>query len=168
MRLLRVISRGAIVASLCGVATLAFAQVDRPFVPDQDNAPPTDEVRVFKYAGLQSAIKGEMTGRLLEGNELFSLNLLHRTGEPPTIHGSVVDLYVILEGSAVLEHGGTVPDAKLRESGRPGDKRGTVMEGTTKTALGKGDVIFIPPGVPHRFVPGETDVWYLNTHFPGR
>jgi mannose-6-phosphate isomerase-like protein (cupin superfamily) len=95
------------------------------------------------------------------------MNLLHRTGEEPTVHGTVADLYVIQEGTAVLESGGTVENAKANGV-RPGDMTGTAIKGATRTVLGKGDVVFIPPGVPHRFVTGETDVWYLNTHLPAK
>jgi AraC-like ligand binding domain len=156
------------VAALLLTSGVAFAQVDRPFVPDEDNAPPTRDVRIFKADNIKAAIDGDKTGRLLEGDELFSLNLLHRTGEEPTIHGSVVDLYFIQKGSAILEHGGTSPDAKLRDGGRDGDMRGTVMQGATRTRVAAGDIVFIPPGVPHRFVEGSSDVVYFNVHFPGK
>ena len=156
----------------CGVAValggaVAFGQIDRPFTPDKDNVPPTTTVRIFKSADIQSAIEGERLGRLLEGKDLFSLNLLHRKGEEPTIHGSVVDLYFVQKGKAVLESGGTAVDAKP-SGGRPGDMRAASIKGGTRTVVAAGDIVFIPPGVPHRFITGESDIVYFNVHFPGK
>jgi len=167
MRLTSVVSHIGFATVCCAVVVIGQGQVDRPFVPDKDNIPPTTDVRIFNAAGLQGAIKANQTGRILEGNELYSLNLLHRTGEDVTVHGSVVDLYFIQEGSALLEHGGTALDLKPG-GGRAGDMRGSAIKGGTRTVVRKGDVVFIPPGVPHRFVAGESDVWYLNAHFPGK
>ena len=98
--------------------------------------------------------------------ELYSLNLLHRTAEAATVHGEVVDLYIVQEGSATLETGGTLLDPKpTNRPTQPGDQRGSGIRGGTKRVIKKGDVVFIPPGVPHRFTEG--DIWYLNVHFPG-
>jgi mannose-6-phosphate isomerase-like protein (cupin superfamily) len=132
--------------------------------PTTDNKPPTDTVKVFTFADLQSKIKENQPGRLLEGQELFSLNLLHRTAEPATVHGDVVDLYWIQEGSATLESGGTILSPK--PASRVGDQTGTGISGGKTQVVRKGDVVFIPPGVAHRFTGG--DIWYLNAHFPGK
>jgi len=128
------------------------------------NKPPTDSAMIFTLADLQSKMKRDQTGRLLEGLDLFSLNLLHRTAEPATVHGNVVDLYIVQEGSATLETGGTILDPK--PANRPGDQTGSGISGGKTQVIKKGDVVFIPPGVVHRFVGG--DIWYLNVHFPGK
>jgi hypothetical protein len=167
MRVMKIVLSGAVAVALCGLVVSGQMKVDRSFVPDKDNVPPKTDVRVFKSADIQSSIQGERLGRLLEGNDLFSLNLLHRKGEEPTIHGSVVDMYFIQKGKAVLEHGGTAVDAKP-SGGRAGDMRAASIKGSTRTVVETGDIVFIPPGVPHRFVAGESDVVYFNVHFPGK
>jgi hypothetical protein len=167
MRLIRFVLYGGVAVTFCGVVAFGQRQVDRPFVPGEDNVPPTTDVRIFKSANIQSSIQGEKLGRLLEGKDLFSLNLLHRKGEEPTIHGSVVDLYFVQKGKAVLEHGGTAVDAKP-SGGRVGDMRAASIKGGTRTVVEAGDIVFIPPGIPHRFVAGESDIVYFNVHFPGK
>ncbi len=169
MRLMKVASYGAVALAgvFFGVVASGQMKADRPFVPGEDNVPPTTDVRIFKSADIQSSIEGEKLGRLLEGKDLFSLNLLHRTGEEVTIHGTVVDLYFVQKGKAVLEHGGTAVGAKP-SGGRAGDMRAASINGSTKTVVGAGDIVFIPPGVPHRFVAGESDIVYFNVHFPGK
>ena len=149
----------------CAVLSAGIAVVGQTaFGPTADNKPPTDHVKVFSLAELQSSINGDQTGRLLEGEELFSLNLLHRKTEPATVHGDLVDLYIVQEGSGTLESGGTILDPK--PAGRNGDLTGSGIRGGKTQVIEKGDVVFIPPGVAHRFVDG--DIWYLNAHFPGR
>lgn len=160
MRLLTILLSTGVTVALGGVVAVG----QNTLSPGTNNKPPTDSVKVFALADLQATIKGNQTGRLLEGQELFSLNLLHRTGEPPTVHGDVVDLYIVQEGSATLESGGTILNPK--PSNRPGDQTGTGISGGKTQVIKKGDVVFIPPGVPHRFTGG--DIWYLNVHFPGK
>lgn len=145
-----------------GICAGAFAQTG--FEARDDNRPPTDRVKVFTIADLQSKIAADQTGRLLEGLELYSLNLLHRSVEPATVHGDLADLYFVQQGSGTLESGGTVIDPK--PGGRAGDVTGSGIRGGTTQVISKGDVVFIPPGVAHRFSGG--DIWYLNVHFPAR
>ena len=166
MRFTNVVVYGIVAVAFCGGVAIGQLRVDRPWSVE-DNAPPTTGVRIFKSANLQASIQGEKLGRLLEGKDLFSLNLLHRKGEEPTIHGSVVDLYFVQKGKAVLEHGGTAVDAKP-SGGRAGDMRAASIKGATRTVVEAGDIVFIPPGVPHRYVTGESDIVYFNVHFPGK
>lgn len=132
--------------------------------PAADNTPPTDRPWVLTLAELHSKITADKAGRLLEGLELFSLNLLHRSVEPATVHGELADLYFIQEGSATLETGGTILNP--RPGSRPADLTGSGISGGKTQVVNKGDIVFIPPGVPHRFSGG--DVWYLNVHFPAK
>lgn len=153
----RLLIASVVVGALSGVVTMGQNG-------QADNRPPTTDIEVFTVSDLQSRIKGDQASRLLEGLDLFSLNLLHRTSEPATVHGSVVDLYIVQEGSAVLETGGTILNPK--PANRAGDLTGSGIAGGTTRRIAKGDVVFIPPGLPHRFTGG--DIWYLNVHFPGK
>ena len=64
------------------------------------------------------------------------------------IHAKDTDIFHILEGSAVLVTGGTAVETK---SIGPDEFRGARIEGGQSRRLAKGDVIIIPPGVPHWF-----------------
>ena len=64
------------------------------------------------------------------------------------IHTWDTDVMYVLEGSATLVTGGTVPD---RKTIAPGEIRGPVIQGGESRKIGKGDVVVIPNGVPHWF-----------------
>lgn len=159
MRTFRSLVYAGVLSALCGVVAIGQGGSGQ----SAGNQPPPDRVTIFTLGDLQARIKTDGTGRLLEGHELFSLNLLHRTAEAATVHRDVVDLYIVQEGSATLETGGVVLNPK--PATRPGDQTGTGISGGTTRVISKGDVVFIPPGVAHRFTGG--DIWYLNVHFPG-
>ena len=65
------------------------------------------------------------------------------------VHASWNDNIFIQEGEASFVLGGTATDAKERE---PGEKRGSVIDGGTTTAMKVGDYLFIPAGVPHQMI----------------
>src|ERR1043165_6043911 len=64
------------------------------------------------------------------------------------IHTKDTDIFHVLEGSAVLVTGGTAVETK---NIAPDELRGARIEGGQSRRLAKGDVIIIPPGVPHWF-----------------
>jgi glc operon protein GlcG len=64
------------------------------------------------------------------------------------IHTDDTDIIHVLEGSATLVTGGSVPDAKTTG---PGELRGSsIVTGESRT-ITKGDVIVVPAGTPHWF-----------------
>ncbi len=64
------------------------------------------------------------------------------------IHEKEADLFYVIEGSATQVLGGTVIGG--RNTG-PGQIRGSKIEGGQTYHLGKGDVMWVPAGVPHWF-----------------
>lgn len=130
-----------------------------------------DQAVVLKGSDLESALaalrSGELaSGRILEGGDVFSVTMLHRTVPTATIHGTLSDLYVVQEGSATLVTGGSLVDP--RPASRPGDQRGSAIRGGTERVIGPGDVVFIPPGMAHGFrdFADAGSITYLNIHFP--
>jgi len=64
-------------------------------------------------------------------------------------HATVVDLMRVVEGRARVVTGGELVEP--REVG-PGEVRARAIAGGTEYALGEGDVLAIPQGVPHQFL----------------
>ena len=64
------------------------------------------------------------------------------------IHVADTDIVYVLEGTATLVTGGRAVDAKTTE---PGELRGTEIQGGETRAVGKGDLVIVPNGVPHLF-----------------
>jgi mannose-6-phosphate isomerase-like protein (cupin superfamily) len=73
------------------------------------------------------------------------------------IHTRDTDIAYILQGSATLVTGGTVPGA--REIA-PEEFRGPVIQGGATRQVGVGDVVVIPNGVPHWFKEVKAPVLY--------
>jgi mannose-6-phosphate isomerase-like protein (cupin superfamily) len=72
--------------------------------------------------------------------------------EPAQVHKSILELYFVREGTATLITGGKIVDGMIR--------------GGTERVVKPGDVVFIPPGVPHN-IRNTTGISYLNVHFGG-
>jgi quercetin dioxygenase-like cupin family protein len=64
------------------------------------------------------------------------------------IHANEGDLFYVIEGRSTQVLGGTVIGGK--ETG-PGQIRGSSIEGGQSYPLGKGDVMWVPAGMPHWF-----------------
>lgn len=78
-----------------------------------------------------------------------------KTGLSET-HANWNDVMFVLDGEATEVTGGTMVGGKLDAA--TGETGGTGVEGGTRTAIDKGDVIHIPPNTPHWAIldPGKT------------
>ena len=86
------------------------------------------------------------------------LSFRSRDGEAE-IHENFADVFYVLEGRATLVTGGTVAGARLI---KPGETRGTSVEGGMRQELRAGDVAHVPAGLPHQMlVAGEQTVTCL-------
>lgn len=106
------------------------------------------------------------------GDDRISVDELKRidvAAEGPVSHTNVTEVYYILVGGGVMETGGTITDAvPMLTKGQPTNPasigpsmRGTKMVGGTPHHVTVGDVVIVPPGVPHRFVSLDGLVTYL-------
>jgi mannose-6-phosphate isomerase-like protein (cupin superfamily) len=75
------------------------------------------------------------------------------------VHQVKADVIVIQTGSATLVTGGDVVNPTPTG---PNEIQGSSIQGGVSRAIGPGDIIEIPPGVPHQFIlaPG-TQITYL-------
>jgi mannose-6-phosphate isomerase-like protein (cupin superfamily) len=93
------------------------------------------------------------------GNHTASIT--HREGDGiAEIHDKMSDLFVVQTGEATLVIGGTVPGVKETA---PGEKRGPAIQGGDRKELRPGDVVHIPPGVPHQLLvaKGKTFTYFV-------
>jgi mannose-6-phosphate isomerase-like protein (cupin superfamily) len=142
---------------LCAVVAFAQTGGGRGGGPLIRHQAPTDRALDFPLGTLQAEFadmkaQKRVTTRLLEGGT-YSLNARYQVGvETPRIHKSIIELYFVEDGTATLVTGGSIVD--------------NVIRGGVERAVKAGDVIFIPPGVPHGFSEAKT-LAYLNIHFGG-
>ena len=88
-----------------------------------------------------------------------------KTPDSALLHDRVTEVYQILTGAGMFETGGTLLGGKpvdLTSEAAGPSIRGTIEGGETRR-MGPGDVVVIPPGVPHRFSKLEGTITYLVT-----
>ena len=118
---------------------------------------PTDRALDFQLASLQAEFadmkaQKRASTRLVEGGS-FSMNARYLTGaEAAQIHKTITEFYFVRDGSATLITGGSIANGAIR--------------GGVERMITPGDVVFIPPGVPH-MIRVTTGISYLNIHFGG-
>jgi mannose-6-phosphate isomerase-like protein (cupin superfamily) len=81
-------------------------------------------------------------------NELFML--AHREADGQVaLHEAQADVFFVQSGSATLVVGGTLAGG---ETTAPHEKRNGTIQGGTRVKLSAGDVVHIPPNMPHQLV----------------
>jgi len=145
------------VGSLVAIAALTLcagsAYAQGPRGPLVINAP-KDKAAYFPNSDLQNfwkdlEAKQVLTKRVLEGGS-YSINLrIVRPTDPPLKHAKALDIWLVSAGTAISTTGGKLTDIKTR----PGsdDISGKSIVGGVDQPLKAGDVLYVPPGVPHGF-----------------
>jgi quercetin dioxygenase-like cupin family protein len=86
-------------------------------------------------------------GGSFEANTQYKVMAGHREGPGNVeIHDYDTDVFYIVDGTATLMIGGTPNGAKETS---PGERRAPSTTGGKPYHLSQGDIIIIPPGVPH-------------------
>jgi mannose-6-phosphate isomerase-like protein (cupin superfamily) len=101
---------------------------------------------------------GGITQKADFGDHLLEISHREVSGKVE-VHQVKADVIVIQTGTATLVTGGDVIDPTPTG---PNEIQGTSVKGGVSRQIGPGDVIEIPPGVPHQFLlaPG-TQITYL-------
>jgi len=94
--------------------------------------------------------------------------LLYRDADgAPEQHDNIVDVVIVQSGEGVLQLGGTM--LGKRAGSGPGEYVGTRLDGGERHPLTTGDVVHIPPTIPHSFlVPAGKHITYVLVKFPGK
>ena len=86
------------------------------------------------------------------------LSVRNRSGDAE-IHGNFAHVFYVLAGTATLVTGGTLFRARIVE---PGETRGDSIQGGTNQELRAGDIVHVPPGIPHQIlIAGEKPITCL-------
>jgi hypothetical protein len=82
----------------------------------------------------------------------------------PEQHDAIIDIVLVQSGEGTLVLGGTM--AGKRTTG-PGESVGTRLDGGERHAIGAGDIVHIPAGIPHSFlVPSGKHITYVLLKIP--
>jgi mannose-6-phosphate isomerase-like protein (cupin superfamily) len=117
-------------------------------------AAPTGKAGYFANSDIQNIWKDlearqVLNKRVLEGGT-HSINVRIVTPkDAPLVHANSLDIWLVQAGSATAVTGGELLDAKKRPNSD--DVAGSAIKGGTDQPLKPGDVLYVPPGVPHGF-----------------
>ncbi|PCI79074.1 MAG: hypothetical protein COB20_05660 [SAR86 cluster bacterium] len=148
---------------------MAIALLSTQAIAQTAGAPPApkDSAMDMSLAELEAAAEhlkeaGISTKRMLEGG-IFSVNVRHIQGAETALqHGRISEIWVIREGSGIVSTGGELVDQEAGSG--PGEFRGSAIRGGHERLIQAGDVVFVPPGVPHGIKQTDSIV-YLNIRF---
>jgi mannose-6-phosphate isomerase-like protein (cupin superfamily) len=149
------------IAVLASSALLAQSTTTGPPAPkDRAMDMPAE---MFQAVAREITAKGQITQRVLEGGT-FSVNVRHNAGaETGLQHGRIAEVWVVRDGTGVVATGGTLVDRK--PGAGPGDFSGSRIDGGIERTIKPGDLVYIPPGVPHGIKESKTGITYLNIRF---
>jgi mannose-6-phosphate isomerase-like protein (cupin superfamily) len=97
----------------------------------------------------QASQTGSASAKLDQYPNHFTMIAMRKKDGGAEIHQQYADFFFVLRGKANLVTGGTVVDAKTAS---PGEIKGASVKDGTTTALGEGDMVHIPAGVPHQLL----------------
>src|SRR5258706_3402515 len=107
----------------------------------------TDKTMFWPAADIEARWKDNeafkrTNSRLFDGPTNISANVRIVAGEdPPLVHETTADLWIVTAGTAVAR-----TDGKLVQNGSAGS-----IDNATARTVRPGDVLYVPPGVPHHF-----------------
>jgi mannose-6-phosphate isomerase-like protein (cupin superfamily) len=144
----------AALSALTVIASPSALAASAAATPPTIGSVPTDRASYFDNADLQNIWKDlearqVINKRVVEGGS-YSINVrIVRPTEVPLIHAATADVWIVTAGTATAVTGGELLDAALRPNSA--DQAGTAIRGGTDQPLKPGDIVFVPPGVPHTF-----------------
>lgn len=114
--------------------------------------------------GREMATDKKTTHRFF-GEKGYNMEVRRLVGPQPILqHAKKCDFMVIQDGEGTYLSGGELVNGKAGGED-PGDMRGESIRGGVTKVLRPGDVIYIPPGVPHGFVETKDHVTFVMVRF---
>jgi mannose-6-phosphate isomerase-like protein (cupin superfamily) len=141
------------------LAFLTTVALVKPAAPgNASQATSTPAVTYYSAAELKtigaelgtSSKHAKFASKNLEKSQGHYTMLAHREGTGSAeVHVHEADLFVVVEGEATIVTGGKVVNPTTE---KPGEIRGTSIDGGDRRKLSAGDVIHIPANVPHQLI----------------
>ena len=115
---------------------------------------PKDKAAYFPKADIESTWKDlearqVLNRRAMEGGA-YSINIrIVKEADAPLVHAQSADVWVMMAGTATAVTGGELVDAK--KNPKSDDASGSAIHGGVEQPLQAGDILYVPPSVPHGF-----------------
>ncbi len=116
---------------------------------------PTDKAAYWANADIQNTwndleAKQVINKRVMEGGA-YSINIrIVKQGDAPLVHATSCDLWIVQAGTATAVTGGTLVGGH-KNNPLVDDIAGTSITGGLEQPMKAGDILYVPPGVPHTF-----------------
>lgn len=162
----RGISTALLLAGLPLGAPVAHAQANSTQASPATDFASTADVKAQVQAMLaeMKPDQGFMWRPLVRDGETVAAVEIWKKPGLPAVHPAEAEYAIVLEGAGTLVSGGTLRDPKTR---RANLVEGSRIEGGTTRALGPGDVLLVPAGVPHWFGITGDRLILLGIKLPG-
>ncbi len=151
MRRLAIAAIGAV--ALLGLGWMAHAQQAGNAQPVAPPAP-TNKAAYFDHTEMLNIWKDlearqVINKRVMEGGT-YSINIrIFKEDAAPLVHALTSDLWVVQAGTATAVTGGELLD--IKKNAASDDASGSSIRGGVEQPVKPGDMVFVPPGVPHTF-----------------
>ena len=143
------------------LSSVAWAQQPTPRA-----APPTDPTKAAFMSAADIAAALAKPGNVPIFNLApYAVGIEHRLPVPQAAasHDHDAELFYVLDGAATLVTGGRLVNPTRPN---PNNQTGTAIEGGVAQALGKGDFVMVPEGVPHWFSEIKGSLTQIALHLP--
>ena len=143
------------------LSSVAWAQQPAP-----QPAPPTDPTKAAYMSAADVAAALAKPGNVRVFNLApFNVGIEHRMPGPQgaAIHEHDAELFYVIDGAATIVTGGKLVNPTRPN---PNNQAGTAIEGGVSQALGKGDFVLVPEGVPHWFSEIKGSLTQIALHLP--
>jgi mannose-6-phosphate isomerase-like protein (cupin superfamily) len=114
--------------------------------------------------GMDKKLSAKVDGQKFSSEQLDKFGnhyamMAHREGDGSAeLHEKDADIFVVQSGSATLIVGGEMVNAK---TSAPNEVRGTSIKNGSEHKIGPGDIVHIPPKVPHQLMVGKGKFTYF-------
>jgi mannose-6-phosphate isomerase-like protein (cupin superfamily) len=114
--------------------------------------------------GIDKKLSAKVDGQKFSSEQLDKFGnhyamMAHREGDGSAeLHEKDADIFVVQSGNATLIVGGEMVNAK---TSAPNEVRGTSIKNGTEHKIGPGDIVHIPPKVPHQLMVGNGKFTYF-------
>ena len=143
------------------LSSLAGAQQPAP-----QAVPPTDPTKAAFMSAADVAAALAKPGPVRVFNLApYSVGIEHRMPgpQPAAIHDHDAELFYVIDGAATIVTGGKLVNPTRPN---PNNQSGTAIESGVAQALGKGDFVLVPEGVPHWFSEIKGSLTQIALHLP--
>lgn len=142
-------------AAIGMAASSAMAQVS---TPEAKVISPDDQHAYIPQGTVDASLSGRADLHLHTTGQVMVEGCWRDKAGGPEMHTHLTDFFYITQGQATLIVGGKLEGGKTV---RPGQVRGGTIVGGKAYEMVKGDVMVIPPGIPHQWAKVPASVSYL-------